>query len=202
MVTDFSGQLGHEWVASGPGAAAPIEAVGDGSLLLNSASYHDVFLGRRQEHLYADATVSIEAGTGRGALVLRLDPVHEYAVEVSSATVSAVSQVGAVRAVLVAKKRTANWPRTTPGTTKLAVYVAVVPVTSTSGAPECVTLGFVENGVRVELARLDGRYLSTEVAGGFTGRLFGVVSASGDPAFSHFRYRGSDDPGALAAAPL
>jgi xylan 1,4-beta-xylosidase len=200
--TNFSGQLGYEWVASGPGAAAPIAAVGDGSLLLNSASYHDVFLGRRQEHLYADATVSIEAGAGRGALVLRLDPAHEYAIEVSATTVAAISQVGAVRAVVVQKKRTANWPRSTQGTTNLSVYVAVVPVTSTSGAPECVTLGYIENGVRVEMARLDGRYLSTEVAGGFTGRLFGVVSASGNPAFSHFRYRGSDDAAALASAPL
>jgi xylan 1,4-beta-xylosidase len=200
VVTDFSGRLGSEWVASGPGAAAPIAAVGDGSLLLNSSDYHDVFLGRRQEHLYADATVSIEAGSGRGALVLRLDPAHEYAVEVSSTSVAAVSQVGAVRAVVVEKKRTASWPQSTPGATNLAVYVAVIPVTSTSGAPECVTLGYVENGVRVELARLDGRYLSTEVAGGFTGRLFGVVSASGNPAFSHFRYRGSDDPAALASA--
>jgi xylan 1,4-beta-xylosidase len=200
--TDFAGQLGTEWVASGPGCTAPIAAVGDGSLLLNASDYHDVFLGRRQEHLYADATVSIEAGTGRGALVLRLDPAHEYAVEVSSTSVTAVSQVGAVRAVVVEKKRTANWPQTTPGTRSLAVYVAVVAVTSTSGAPECVTLGYVENGVRVELARLDGRYLSTEVAGGFTGRLFGVVSASGHPAFSHFRYRGSDDATALASASL
>jgi xylan 1,4-beta-xylosidase len=200
--TDFAGRLGYEWVASGPGCASPVAAVGDGSLLLNSADYHDVFLGRRQEHLYADATVSIEAGGGRGALVLRLDPSHEYLVEVSSASVAAVSQVGAVRAVFVKKKRTANWPRSTHGATNLEVYVAVVPVTSTSGAPECVTLGYVDNGVRVELARLDGRYLSTEVAGGFTGRLFGVVSVSGHPAFSHFRYRGSDDPAALAAASL
>ena len=38
------------------------------------------------------------------------------------------------------------------------------------------------------LAELDGRYLSTEVAGGFTGRVIGMYAADGTVAFDWFDY--------------
>jgi hypothetical protein len=42
-----------------------------------------------------------------------------------------------------------------------------------------------------ELARIDGRYLSTEVAGGFTGRVVGVEALGADALVTRFRYAGS-----------
>jgi hypothetical protein len=39
------------------------------------------------------------------------------------------------------------------------------------------------------LARLDGRYLSTEVTGGFLGRTIGMYAVGGDAAFDWFDYR-------------
>jgi hypothetical protein len=38
------------------------------------------------------------------------------------------------------------------------------------------------------LAELDGRYLSTEVAGGFTGRVIGMYAAAGTIQFDWFDY--------------
>lgn len=38
------------------------------------------------------------------------------------------------------------------------------------------------------LAELDGRYLSTEVAGGFTGRVVGMYAAAGTMRFDWFDY--------------
>jgi len=38
------------------------------------------------------------------------------------------------------------------------------------------------------LAELDGRYLSTEVAGGFTGRVIGMYAAEGTVRFDWFDY--------------
>ena len=38
------------------------------------------------------------------------------------------------------------------------------------------------------LAELDGRYLSTEVAGGFTGRVIGMYAATGAVRFDWFDY--------------
>ncbi|WP_275669598.1 hypothetical protein [Actinomyces procaprae] len=45
------------------------------------------------------------------------------------------------------------------------------------------------DGRDVELGRLDGRYLSTEVAGGFTGRVVGVRAISGTATVERFAYR-------------
>jgi hypothetical protein len=45
------------------------------------------------------------------------------------------------------------------------------------------------------LAGLDGRYLSTEVAGGFTGRVIGMYAAEGTVAFDWYEYGSRpDDP--------
>ena len=45
---------------------------------------------------------------------------------------------------------------------------------------------------------VDGRYLSTEVAGGMTGRMVGVACRDGSVVVRSFEYVGADDPAALA----
>ncbi len=46
--------------------------------------------------------------------------------------------------------------------------------------PDTVTIGVEEtDGTFVELASLDGKYLATEVAGGFTGRVIGMFAGAG-----------------------
>ena len=48
-------------------------------------------------------------------------------------------------------------------------------------------------------ARVDGRYLSTEVAGGMTGRMLGVALHATAPSLVRsFEYVGADDPAALS----
>ena len=55
--------------------------------------------------------------------------------------------------------------------------------------PDAVSLGFEDGGgVARTLARLDGRCLSTEAAGGFIGRLIGMYAVDGDAAFEWFDY--------------
>jgi hypothetical protein len=52
-----------------------------------------------------------------------------------------------------------------------------------------VTLGIEEpDGTSTVLGTLDGRYLSTEVAGGFTGRVIGLYAAAGTVHFDWFEY--------------
>jgi xylan 1,4-beta-xylosidase len=46
----------------------------------------------------------------------------------------------------------------------------------------------MEGSVFRSLAALDGRYLSTEVAGGFTGRVIGVGAAAGGATIARFAY--------------
>jgi hypothetical protein len=62
-------------------------------------------------------------------------------------------------------------------------------VTDSRGGPDTLTFG-VEEGT---LATLDGKYLSTEVAGGFTGRVIGMYAAAGTVHFDWFDYEG--EPG-------
>ena len=41
---------------------------------------------------------------------------------------------------------------------------------------------------------LDGRYLSTQVATGFTGRIIGIYASNGSASFDWFDYRRTDEP--------
>jgi hypothetical protein len=53
--------------------------------------------------------------------------------------------------------------------------------------PDTVVLGIQHgDGEFTVLAELEGRYLSTEVAGGFTGRVIGAYAASGTVRFDYF----------------
>jgi beta-xylosidase len=51
-----------------------------------------------------------------------------------------------------------------------------------------------DHGGFTVLAELDGRYLSTEVAGGFTGRVIGLYATVGTVRFDWFDYRPLADP--------
>jgi hypothetical protein len=49
-------------------------------------------------------------------------------------------------------------------------------------------LGVLRSGQFLEIASFDGRYLSTEVAGGFTGRVVGVEALGADAVVTRFAY--------------
>jgi beta-xylosidase len=55
--------------------------------------------------------------------------------------------------------------------------------------PDTVALGSVDhNGTTHTLAQLNGRYLSSEVTGGFLGRMIGIYAVGGDAAVDWFDY--------------
>ena len=59
--------------------------------------------------------------------------------------------------------------------------------------PDTLSFGVEEHdGTFTVLATLDGKYLSTEVAGGFTGRVIGVYAAAGTVPFDWFDYESLD----------
>jgi xylan 1,4-beta-xylosidase len=112
-------------------------------------------------------------------MMLRLDDRHWYAVRVHGRAVEAVSRVGDVEAVV---------GRATFLTEGGSVTLVVEATSNDTGAPDTIGLGFVSDGIMTKLARLDGRYLSTEVAGGFTGRTVGLVVDSGEALVHGFRF--------------
>ena len=76
-----------------------------------------------------------------------------------------------------------------------AVELIVETDPSAAMAPDTVLLGFVDDdGEEVVLASLDGRYLSTEVATGFIGRVIGMYAVGGAASFDRFDYEVLDAP--------
>ncbi|MGY1650996.1 family 43 glycosylhydrolase [Geodermatophilus sp. SYSU D01119] len=149
-------------------------------------------VGRRQEHEHARfrATVRVD---GVGGLTLRMDARHHLDLEVDGDRVRAVAQVGPLRAVL-------GEAEVAPGE-DVTLEIRTLPgeghFSSTALAPDVLVAGLVRAGRSTELGRLDGRYVSTEVAGGMTGRLFGLWCARGELLVRSTTYRGADDPAAV-----
>ncbi|MFE7860834.1 glycoside hydrolase family 43 protein [Streptomyces sp. NPDC057403] len=141
-----------------------------------------VFVGRRQQHPACEARTLIDAARGRGGLAVRLDEEHHYEIEASGTEVRLLSRIGPLRTVVAS--------RTVPaGPVVLGVRVSGTPLRDARTGPDVVTLGFEEpDGTFTGLGTLDGRYLSTEVAGGFTGRVIGMYAAAGTVHFDWFDY--------------
>ena len=94
-----------------------------------------------------------------------------------------ISRVGSVRAVVA----------TLPVPAGAAVLlVRIMPPPQPHDArtgPDVITLGVEQpDGTFAALAVLDGRYLSTEVAGGFTGRVIGLYATQGTVHADLFEY--------------
>ncbi|MGC3994884.1 MAG: glycoside hydrolase family 43 protein [Propionicimonas sp.] len=72
------------------------------------------------------------------------------------------------------------------GSSAVLEVASVVP--SSSGGPDDVVLRVRDDDGVVEVGRIDGRLLSTEVAGGFTGRTIGVRAVGGAVRVTGFGY--------------
>jgi xylan 1,4-beta-xylosidase len=139
-----------------------------------------VFLGRRQQHAACRVRVLCDPGAGSGGLAVRLDEHHYYAVEVGGGEVRCLARIGPIAQRVAARALQ-------PGPAMLRIDIDPSPPTL-GGPPDLIRLGF-EAGDRVEtLAELDGRYLSTEVAGGFTGRVIGMYATDGTLTFDWYEY--------------
>ncbi|MFJ1967176.1 glycoside hydrolase family 43 protein [Streptomyces sp. NPDC087903] len=145
------------------------------------------FVGRRQQHLSCRARALVDVGEGRGGLAVRLDEQHHYDIEAASGEVHVRARIGPLSTVVASRP-------VPPGPVVLRVEVtAVATMNDPRTGPDTVSIGIEEpDGTFVELTALDGRYLSTEVAGGFTGRVLGMFAASGSVHFDWFDYQSLD----------
>ena len=120
-----------------------------------------------------EARAEVERGAAR--LVLRLDDAHWAAVESHASRVDARLVVGPMDQTL------GSGPASGEPTTTLVIRTSQ-PVQAPFGQVQVadrVELGFLDGDEVRILATFDGRYLSTEVAGGFTGRVVGVEPLPG-----------------------
>lgn len=113
-----------------------------------------------------------------GVFLLRIDDRHDYHIEFAQGRITATSHIGGISTVLA--------QATASGDLNLridAVPPNDAPIPFGHAGPDDIVLSFEAGDVHQQLARIDGRYLSTEVAGGFTGRMIGL---RGTDQGSHF----------------
>jgi xylan 1,4-beta-xylosidase len=149
---------------------------GAGASTLTAA--RPVLVARRQQHHRCRVRSLVDAGESVAAgLCVWMDESSHYAVELSGDEVIARARVGPFESVFGRALRPAG---------PVTLIVEMVPDRL---GPDAVRLGFEdEAGVTQILALLDGRYLSSEVAGGFLGRLIGMYAVGGTAAFDWFDY--------------
>jgi hypothetical protein len=144
------------------------------------------FVGRRQQHPECRVDALLEPGNGRAGLSVRIDEAHHYDLEIAGGEARVIARIGPARSC-VARRAVAAGPLA------LSIGVRTEPLVSATGedlqglragGPDAIT--FAVDGE--PLAALDGRYLSTQVGGGFTGRVIGMYVTEGSAAFDWFTY--------------
>jgi hypothetical protein len=188
---DFDAErLSFDWVSPGR-SPSEFTRLDDppGWLSVRAREGDPAFVGRRQEHLDCSVRALVDASVGCGGLSLRIDPWHHYDVELYEGEVRVVAQIGPTRQTVA---RAAAVPARDSGVVRLRLDVVRPEGGSLEKTgPDTVALGYeTGDGTMIELARLDGRYVSTEVAGGFTGRVVGIYASTGVVRVDRFEYLG------------
>lgn len=177
---DFDGDLGPEWIA----VRRPWEAFAmlDHSLVLTGGDDtlddpFPAFVGRRQQHHQCRIRAEVVPGTATevGLAVVMDDTAHDEVALVGD-RILARARSGPFRQI-VGEAAAPDSP-----------VVLRIETRPDDRGPDRVALGYEDGGSFQVLAELDGRYLSTEVTGGFVGRVLGVYAIGGDATVDWFEY--------------
>lgn len=183
FVDDFSGATLHpRWVAANSQPATVVERQTNSGIRFRGWGEPTDLLCTRVRDFAWEAEAEVEHA---GAIGLRLDDRHWCAVIFQDGRATATVQIGDLRqqfeAVGVGTERATLRVSTAPPRT--------APVPMGYAGPDDVVLAVLRGGETVEIARLDGRYFSTEVAAGFTGRMLAVGAPSRDGVVRRVTYR-------------
>ena len=185
FVDDFdAGALRPQWI-SRAGDPRAFAALGAEGLALRSPvegrGEHEFLAVRARDEQWAAEAV-IRAGSAR--LILWLDSWHWARVGAYPDAVRAEVALGEIRLTL------AEVPVASGSAVTLAIRAtrAAPEAGRITSPPDRVAFGLMEDGEFRSLAELDGRYFSTEVAGGFTGRVIGIGAAAGGATIARFSY--------------
>ncbi len=137
-----------------------------------------MLVGRRQQHHWCRARTRVDAGSAAEAgLTIYLDNTAHYEVGVRGDRIVARALTGPFDVEL-------GDAAAPDGPVVLRIETSAHPHGS-----DTVSLGFEhDDGTLEALAEIDGRYLSTEMTGGFIGRVFGLYAVGGDAAFDWFEH--------------
>ncbi|WP_328291295.1 glycoside hydrolase family 43 protein [Kineococcus sp. NBC_00420] len=149
------------------------------------------WVGRRQQHEITEVTAVVDASQGVGGLSLRIDQDNHVDVEVDG-----LAEGGpVVRARGVVARLVQTWEAPAPAgpvTVRLTTTQPESGFSLRAVTSDIVTLSFDGPEGTVELGEVDGRTLSAEGAGSFTGRVVGAFAGAGTVAFDRVSYTGRD----------
>jgi beta-xylosidase len=186
----FSGPLDREWIAVRRQPTDVSALIGDRLVLTADGSTladpQPVFVGRRQEHLTNEVTVALDVGNGVGGLAVRYDESFRIELEAGGGTITARALIGGLRQ---------DWAHPFDGESVVLHLASRRPLGGGGMLPtsDVVHLAATIDGERIELAEIDGRFLSSEVTESFTGRVVGVYAVAGEVAVSNWIAEGDDD---------
>ncbi|WP_309104060.1 family 43 glycosylhydrolase [Microbacterium sp.] len=183
--TFTSAPLHPRWVSPGAPVGRQLRALSDGGVEVLEDSQPtramSAVVARVTDRRWA-FDVELDPRDGAAGVLLRLDDSHWAEVRVESGNAEAVLRVGPVQQQLAPGARVDAGP----------VTARIESVPATSGGPDDLLFSVEQGGVRHPLGRADGRYLSTEVAGGFTGRVVGFRSRRGSIRVLRVEYTAMD----------
>jgi xylan 1,4-beta-xylosidase len=139
---------------------------------------HPQFVGRRQRHLTATVSTTVDAAGGAGGLAARYDEEQWICLEARGTVVTARAQVAGLAQ---------SWQATVPaGDVELRMEMTPPPAGLRAAAMGGDRIRLLGAGTLV--AELDGRYWTAETCASFTGRVIGLYASAGTVSFAGFRY--------------
>lgn len=141
--------------------------------------FFPALVARRQQHHRCRIGVAIDPpAVGEAGLTVYMDEKHHAEIAVRNDAVVVAARIGPVQTTIVEAPRPAG---------RMILRIDIVPG---GGGPDRLRFGIEGNGGPLQkLAEIDGRYFSTQVAGGFTGRVLGMYAVGCDAAFDWFEYQ-------------
>lgn len=170
---DFTSPTLHpRWVS--PGAALSeqvIESDSSGLLLQSGVASSGAMsaLVTRAVSQHWTFEADLDTGDGEAGLVIRLDDNHWIEARVNAGTAFSVVHIGPIESA----------QHIGVAIDPLPITLRAASVPSLTEGPDDLCLSVLSQGRDTILARVDGRYFSTEVAGGFTGRVIGIRALRG-----------------------
>lgn len=172
--------LHPRWVAPGAGPETFTRWAGPGELVLDQG--RPLLTRALDEHWTAVARLDVSRGTAR--FLARIDDRHWYGLTADGSAVTATLVIGPARHTVT------TVAAGSPVSLRIrALRPAVSGPFREAAEPDLVELSVLGDDGRAEvLGSFGGRYLSTEVAAGFTGRMVGVEAVGGTVTLHEFRY--------------
>ncbi len=174
-------RLHPRWISPGADLVDVAEPIAGGGVEVRpveSPNGAPALLGVRARDPYW--RFSATTGTREGAAVrVRMDDRHWYELLLVGGRAEVHAQVGGIAHRIAAERALAP---------QGAVELWVRADAATTGGPDDLVFGVADAAGVLAVARLDGRYLSTEVAGGFVGRVIGLRAQGTPVRFADVRY--------------